>query len=98
MTKPRYSVSFPLLTAIFLGLVQVGFAATTNTLVDFKFNDGKTPLQLGLATYQATGVVFSASVTNESSPLFSTTNPATNGYLLFTANSTSANLGTGLPN
>ena len=97
--KTRQPVSFPLLNVLFfLGLVQAGFAATTNTLVDFKFNDGKTPLQLGLATYQATAVVFSASVTNESSPLFSTTNPATNGYLLFTANSTSANLGTGLPN
>ena len=58
----------PLLTfafSIFLTLSQAGSAATTNTLVDLRFNDGKSPLQLGLQTYQATGVTFSTVVTNE---------------------------------
>ena len=78
--------------------IQVNLSAPSTTLLDLSFNDGRSTAELGISTYQATGVVFSAAVTNESSLRFSTPNPATNGYLLFTANTTAANLGPTAPN
>lgn len=95
-TFMKRSLNF-LLVAVAL-LAAPSLQAQTTHLVDFNFNDGQSLTQLGGAPYNAEGVVFGAVVTNESSPLFSTPNPATNNYLRFTANSTGATRGSGAPN
>jgi beta-glucanase (GH16 family) len=95
-TFMKRSLNF-LLVAVAL-LVAPSLQAQSTHLVDFNFNDGQSLTQLGGVSYNATGVAFGAVVTNESSPLFSTPNPATNHYLRFTADSRNANLGSGSPN